>query len=175
MTKDISFIMTFLKFLISAGEIPTVHSSRRGWQNLLGNFWISVQILTFWTVLDVFWWNKSFKLSLNDDLCIFKSSKNLKINHFWWFLVEITVSCKEYWVHTYGTWCIFFHLPNVKKTWEFHSLPFGGTVLSPPPYITRPLCTVNLCTPFVHQELKFPTTIVQLQLYCNLNVSAIFN
>ena len=70
-----------------------------------------------------------------------KMTKNPKIYHFWWFLVEITVSCKEYWVHTYGTWCIFFHLPNVKKTWKFHSLPFGGTVLSPPPYTTRPLCT----------------------------------
>ena len=23
----------------------------------------------------------------------------------------------------------------------FHSFPFGGTVLSPPAYITRPLCT----------------------------------
>ena len=34
----------------------------------------------------------------------------------------------------------FFSFAKCKKAWKFHSLPLGGTVLSPPPYITRPLC-----------------------------------
>ena len=40
------------------------------------------------------------------------------------------------------TWDIMYFLSSAKckKVWKFHSLPFGGTVLSPPPYITRPLC-----------------------------------
>ena len=38
----------------------------------------------------------------------------------------------------------FLSLTECIKVLEFHLFPFGGTVLSPPPYIIRPLCIVVL-------------------------------
>ena len=120
-----------------------MYSSLRGVQDLLGDFWIFVQIWSFWIVLDIFGWITSFKVFLNDNLWVFKSSKNLKNAHFWLFLVEIIMFWEEYGVQSHGRYWIFFHLPNVKKLWKFYSFPFGETFLSPPLYMNRPLCTAH--------------------------------
>ena len=52
------------------------------------------------------------------------------------------------------TWDIVYFLSFVKfkKVRKFHSLSFGGTVLSPPPYITRPLC-IRIRATFISTSL----------------------
>ena len=42
----------------------------------------------------------------------------------------------------------FLSFAKCKKTCKFYSLPFGGAVLTPPPYITQPLCNAFNCTIF---------------------------
>ena len=57
----------------------------------------------------------------------------------------------------------FLSFAKCKKTWKFYSLPFGGTVLSPPPYMTRPLCTVL----FYHRT--FLVISLHFAVICHLN------
>ena len=103
-------------YSLQRNRCSALHSSRRGWQNLLADFWIFVQIWTYLIVLNIFIWNTSFKVFLNDYLYNFKRSKNLKNYPF-----SITLRrnnrffLKEHGVQTHRILCIFFHLPNIKK------------------------------------------------------------
>ena len=65
-------------------KIP-VHSSIRGWQNLYGNCCELVWIWTFLMPLDIIWWKTRIKPFFNDDLCIFRSFKLLKIAKYLWY------------------------------------------------------------------------------------------
>ena len=95
-------------------------------------------------LLDINRWKTYIKPSLNDDLCVFRNLKHVKIAYFWWFLELFSRNmgfleriCR---VHIYNI-LQFLSYTNCKKVWNFYPFLFVGTILSPPPYETRSLCT----------------------------------
>ena len=95
-------------------------------------------------LLDISRWKTYIKPFLNDDLCVFRNLEHVKIASFWWFLVVFSRNMRfleRIWrVHIYHI-LHFLSYTNCKKVWKFYPFLFVGTVLSPPPYETRSLCS----------------------------------
>ena len=132
-----------------------MHSNLEGWQNLLGNFWIMNQIWIFWMLLDISTRLKTkVKPFLNDVLCVFKNLKHLKMVNVWWFLIEKCEFWREYGECTYATYCIFFHIPTVRKYESFIHFCLSEQFFHPLP-MKLDHCAVVLCWLDFSDDSKF--------------------